>query len=237
MAMEAVAVELREMRMVSAPGYGRLFPSRSTKPAKEDSAAVSAFFDDIVVTKHPQAERKMAVAGTGAGNKAAAAAVGGIVKAASGAGNKAAAAGGGIVKAASGAGNKAAAAAGGGIVKAASWSDMENLVAGAGNKVEVPAPLPAFPVRPGKKTKVVPVSDEEIKCLETDGPLPPPICPPEEVRLWSADSLEERELWDCCAEMLEQRQALADHETAILEQYRKYGYAYKMVVVDVDDKV
>ena len=200
MAMDAVAVEMREMRMVSAPGYGRLFPSRSTKPAKEDSAAVGAFFDNIVVTKRPQAERKMAVAGTGAGNKA-------------------------------------AAAAGGGIVKAASWSDMENLAAGAGSKVEVPAPVPAFPVRPGKKTKVVPVSDEEIKCLETDGPLPPPICPPEEVRLWSADSLEERELWDCCAEMLEQRQALADHETAILEQYRKYGYAYKMVVVDVDDKV
>ena len=62
MAMEAVAVEMREMRMVSVPGYGRLFPSRSTKPAKEDSAAVGAFFDDIVVTKRPQAERKMAVA-------------------------------------------------------------------------------------------------------------------------------------------------------------------------------
>ncbi|KAG2544720.1 hypothetical protein PVAP13_9KG376123 [Panicum virgatum] len=59
MAMEAVAVEMSEMRMVSAPGYGRLFPSRSTKPAKEDSAAVGAFFDNIVVTKRPQAERKI----------------------------------------------------------------------------------------------------------------------------------------------------------------------------------
>ena len=36
---------------------------------------------------------------------------------------------------------------------------------------------------------------------------------------------------------MEDRQALCDHEVAILKQYRKYGYAYKMVVVDVDDKV
>jgi hypothetical protein len=69
------------------------------------------------------------------------------------------------------------------------------------------------------------------------GPRPPrpPTCHPEEALLWAAESPEERDLWDSVAEMLEGNQALSDHETAILEQYRKYGYACEMSVVDDDD--
>ncbi|RLN17892.1 hypothetical protein C2845_PM02G42380 [Panicum miliaceum] len=72
-----------------------------------------------------------------------------------------------------------------------------------------------------------PVSDENLKSLEARGLLrpPPPTCRPEEALLWAAESPEERDLWDSVAEMLEGHQALSDHETAILEQYRKYGYA------------
>lgn len=116
-----------------------------------------------------------------------------------------------------GAKNKAAAA---GAVKVPSWSDLDSRAAAKEPKKK-------------KKTVVEEVTIEYIRKLEARGPLP--IRDRSSALLCPAESPEDQELLDDIFELQAWVKALHDKETAILEQYRKYGYAYEMFEVDDSD--
>ncbi|CAN6308619.1 unnamed protein product [Urochloa humidicola] len=86
-------------------------------------------------------------------------------------------------------------------------------------------------VKKKKKTRLVLVRAEDIKELEARGPCPLPCfrSASDELRMCPAESFEEQALLDSIAEIGEGLRAMHDKETAILEQYREYGYAYEMV--------
>lgn len=101
----------------------------------------------------------------------------------------------------------------------------------------MPAPVPpayaairAAAGLPRKKTKVVPVSVDYIRALENRRPRPSSFC-----RQLPAESPVEQDLMDSLLELETWGHALYDKDTAILEQYRRYGFANAMFEIDSAD--